>query len=103
MSTTNKLTFEDVKEDVKALLDLDGTNMYDKKLELYVNASFSKLSNEGVQNVFDKKHIAYSDYVLCLALEVSKYIDTETDFVRANFIANERKLILREMISNEKL
>lgn len=94
------LKTEEVLEDVKTILDLDGTEMYDSKLNFYIPASFNKLKNEGLPNILTKDHEAYQDYLLCLALDVAKYIDVNADVSRIHYLVTERKIVLRETFKN---
>lgn len=67
-------------ENVKVLLDLEDTTMYDKKLSLFIPSAISKLSIEGVKEV-DSSHKNYCLYCVCISYSVAVDLNLDINLV----------------------
>lgn len=76
------LSVSGIIEDVKLLLNIDGTTEFDSKASLLIAAAFSKLETEGVPNTLDIAHKYYADYLVCVASYVAKDFDADTSSSR---------------------
>ena len=67
-------------EKVKEILKIDGA-WYDSELTTMINASMSKLDNEGVTHakIDVDDEMLFSDYILCIATHVAQEIDLGID------------------------
>lgn len=65
-------------EKIKDLLDIEDTEIYDSKIILLLGGAVSTLKTAGIPQI--KKDEEFSDsYAICLAMEVSKFLDIEFD------------------------
>lgn len=97
---------EDLMMDIKVVLDIEDTTLYDSKLDIFIPSAISKLSNEGIPNILDaeneKHEYLIADYIMCLAYEVIKNIDMEVSLSRIKEMSFERKIPLREAMKRVK-
>lgn len=71
-----------IKNKVKALLNIDDTDLYDDRLEIMIGGSANKLLHEGVDNIYEEGSNAGFDYVICIAYQVALDLDLVTDYNR---------------------
>jgi hypothetical protein len=74
----------DFLEEVKILLDLEDTTVYDTKLNMYINASITKLGIEGIPEPIDNTVDYYYDYIVVLSMNARVLFDMSTDVVVLN-------------------
>lgn len=89
----------DVIENIKIHLDINDTNFYDDKLNIYIPAAFNKLQNEGVPNeIITVGNNLFFDYVMCLSYQVAQdmQMDIDEQRIKAQYIT--RVNILRSSI-----
>ena len=75
-------TISQIINDVKQVLPIYDTSMYDTDLTIYVNGAVSKLESEGVANVFTYQSPAYYDYLTCVRYQVAQDMDLDIDIDR---------------------
>lgn len=75
-------TIDQIIKDVKSVLPIANTDMYEADLNIFVNASISKLESEGIPNVFEYETSAYYDYVTCIRYQVACDLDLDIDIER---------------------
>lgn len=75
-------TIDQLVDDVKQVLPIAQTDMYDYDLLVYVNGAISKLENEGVPNVFEYGSFKYYDYLTCIRYQVACDMDLDIDIER---------------------
>lgn len=71
-----------LKTKVKALLNIDDTDLYDDRLEIMIGGSANKLRNEGVSNIYEEGSNNGFDYVICIAYQVALDLDMVSDYNR---------------------
>ena len=64
-------------EKIKDLLDIEDTEIYDSKIILLLGGAVSTLKTAGIPQI--KKEEFSDSYAICLAMEVSKFLDIEFD------------------------
>lgn len=75
MDKTDKLYY---LEKVKDLIDIEDTDIYDKKLILLISGAVTTLKTAGIPAI--SKDNEYSEsYAICLAMETAKMMDMEFD------------------------
>lgn len=75
MDKTDKLYY---LEKVKDLIDIEDTDIYDKKLILLIGGAVTTLKTAGIPAI--SKDNEYSEsYTICLAMETAKMMDMEFD------------------------
>lgn len=72
-------TIKQIIADVKKVLPIANTNIYDDQLTIFVNGAVSKLKNEGVGNVFTYQTPQYYDYITCIRYQVAMDFDLDVD------------------------
>ena len=75
-------TIPQLVTDVKSVLPIYDTTMFDNELTIYVSGAVNKLANEGVPNVFDYQTPAYYDYLTCVRYQVAQDMDLDIDIDR---------------------
>lgn len=97
---------DDLIKNIKVVLELEDTTLYDSKLDIFVPSAISKLANEGIPNILDSENTMHdyliADYTMCLAYEVIKNIDMEVSLSRIKEMSLERKIPLREAMKRVK-
>lgn len=68
--------------DVKSVLPIYDTDLYDRQLEILVRGAMSKLENEGVKNFFEYNTFRYFDYITCIRYQVALDMDLDIDMER---------------------
>ena len=75
-------TIDQIIADVRKVLPIYDTNLFDDDLRIIVNGAVHKLEIEGVPNVFDYQSTAYYDYVTCIRYQVASDMDLDIDIER---------------------
>lgn len=75
-------TLQEITNDVKKVLPIYNTNLYDDQLNILVNGAIAKLRNEGVDNVFTQGSENYYDYIVCIRYQVACDMDLDIDISR---------------------
>ena len=73
---------DQIIKDVKQVLPIYDTELYDSELMINVSAAISKLESEGVLNVFDYGTPKYYDYLTCVRYQVASDMDLDIDIER---------------------
>lgn len=77
-----KATISQITADVKKVLPIYDTTLFDDELTIYVYAAMSKLLSEGVDNLFDYQTPSYYDYITCVRYQVAQDMDLDIDIER---------------------
>ena len=75
-------TIDQIIADVRTVLPIYETTLFDDDLRIIVNGAVHKLEIEGVPNVFDYQTPAYYDYVTCIRYQVASDMDLDIDIER---------------------
>lgn len=75
-------TIDQIIKDVKTVLPIYDTELYDSDLLVIVNGAVHKLEVEGVANEFDYQSPAYYDYITCVRYQVASDMDLDIDIER---------------------
>ncbi len=75
-------TIDQIIADVRTVLPIYETELFDDDLKIIVNGAVHKLEIEGVPNVFDYQTPAYYDYVTCIRYQVASDMDLDIDIER---------------------
>jgi len=75
-------TITQITNDVKQVLPIYNTELYDTELSMLVQGAMHKLENEGVKNIFDYQTPAYYDYLTCIRYQVACDMDLDIDIER---------------------
>ena len=75
-------TIDQIKNDVKQVLPIYDTDLYDDQLSIIVSGAMNKLKIEGVDNLFDYQTPEYYDYITCLRYQVASDMDLDIDIER---------------------
>ena len=75
-------TIDQIISDVKTVLPIYDTTLYDDDLTIIVNGAIHKLEVEGVANVYDYQTPAYYDYITCVRYQVASDMDLDIDIER---------------------
>ena len=75
-------TIDQIIQDVRAVLPIYDTELYDNQLNIIVNGAIHKLEVEGVANIFDYGTPAYYDYITCVRYQVASDMDLDIDIER---------------------
>jgi len=75
-------TIAQITTDVKKVLPIYDTTLYDDQLTILVSAAMSKLLNEGIDNIFDYQSSSYYDYLTCIRYQVACDMDLDIDISR---------------------
>lgn len=77
-------TINQIIYDVKQVLPIYDTELYDDQLNILVQGAISKLENEGIPNEFEYGSSKYYDYLVCIRYQVAKDMDLDIDIERLN-------------------
>jgi hypothetical protein len=75
-------TISQIVDDVKKVLPIYDTTLYNDDLNIIVNGAVHKLDIEGVPNQFDYQTPAYYDYITCIRYQVACDMDLDIDIER---------------------
>ena len=75
-------TISQIIDDVKKVLPIYDTTLYNDDLTIVVNGAVHKLEIEGVPNEFDYNTSAYYDYITCIRYQVACDMDLDIDIER---------------------
>lgn len=75
-------TIDQIIADVKTVLPIYDTNLFNDDLRIIVNGAVHKLEIEGIPNAFDYQSTAYYDYVTCIRYQVASDMDLDIDIER---------------------
>lgn len=75
-------TVDQLVNDVKQVLPIYDTTLYDAELNIIVQGAIHKMEIEGVPNEFDYQTPAYYDYLTCLRYQVASDMDLDIDIER---------------------
>lgn len=75
-------TIDQIIDDVKSVLPIYDTDLYDEQLFILVQGAISKLESEGVPNIFDTNTFKYYDYLTCIRYQVASDMDLDIDLTR---------------------
>ena len=75
-------TIDQIIADVKTVLPIYDTTLYNDDLKIIVNGAVHKLEIEGIPNAFDYQSTAYYDYVTCIRYQVASDMDLDIDIER---------------------
>lgn len=75
-------TIDQIIADVRTVLPIYNTELFDDDLKIIVNGAVHKLEIEGVPNIFDYQTPAYYDYVTCIRYQVASDMDLDIDIER---------------------
>ena len=75
-------TIEQIRDDIKKVLPIADTDVYDEELLMFTSGAIHKLEKEGVPNSFDYGAPAYYDYLCCLRYQVASDMDLDIDVER---------------------
>ena len=75
-------TISQIIDDVKKVLPIYDTSLYNDDLNIIVNGAVHKLEVEGVPNQFDYNTSAYYDYITCVRYQVACDMDLDIDIER---------------------
>ena len=73
---------DQIIEDVKSVLPIYDTDLYDRQLEILVQGAMNKLKSEGVENFFEYNTFKYYDYITCIRYQVALDMDLDIDMER---------------------
>ena len=94
---------DQIVDDIKSVLPIYDTDLYDEQLNILVQSAISKLENEGVPNAFDYGTFKYYDYITCLRYQVACDMDLDIDIdrLKAQYITrvNTLRCILNQKSS----
>lgn len=75
-------TIDQLVADVKKVLPIYDTTLYNDELKILVAGAIDKMEMEGVGNVFDYQSNAYYDYLTCIRYQVASDMDLDIDLKR---------------------
>lgn len=75
-------TIEQIRDDIKKVLPIADTDVYDEELLILTSGAIHKLEKEGVPNLFDYGTPPYHDYLCCLRYQVASDMDLDIDVER---------------------
>lgn len=75
-------TIDQIVNDVKTVLPIYNTTLFDNDLRIVVNGAVHKLKIEGVDNQFDYQTPEYYDYITCVRYQVACDMDLDIDIER---------------------
>ena len=75
-------TLQQITNDVKAVLPIYNTTLYDTELNILVSGAIAKLEHEGIGNVFEHGTNNYYDYIVCVRYQVACDMDLDIDISR---------------------
>lgn len=77
-----KPTIDQIVDDVKQVLPIYDTDLYDEQLYIIVQGAIGKLENEGVPNEFEYGSFKYYDYLSCIRYQAACDMDLDIDLER---------------------
>lgn len=89
------LTNEYIKDQVKKILPIGGTDIFDDQLDILVGGAISKLESEGLSvnakdkngdDIFTDADNRSYDYIICVAYQLLKDLDLDVDM---NFMTEQ--------------
>ena len=93
-------TLDQIVTDVKKVLPIYNTELFDDELNIIVGGAVHKLEAEGIPNVFGYNSLGYKDYITCVRYQVASDMDLDIDLERlkAQYItrANTLRCILSQ-------
>lgn len=75
-------TTDQIIADVKKVLPIYNTSLYNDQLTILVGGAMNKLANEGIDNQYDYQSPQYYDYVTCIRYSVAMDMDLDIDINR---------------------
>ena len=75
-------TIEQIRDDIKKVLPIADTDVYDEELLILTSGAIHKLEKEGVPNSFDYGTPPCHDYLCCLRYQVASDMDLDIDVER---------------------
>lgn len=75
-------TIDQIINDVKTVLPIYDTTLYNDDLVIIVNGAIHKLETEGIPNEFIYQSPAYYDYITCVRYQVACDMDLDIDIER---------------------
>lgn len=87
-------TIDQIVDDVRQVLPIYDTDLYDTQLMMFVQGAISKLENEGIPNVFETDTFRYYDYLTCIRYQVAMDMDLDIDIdkLKAQYITRANTL-----------
>lgn len=73
---------DQIVSDVKSVLPIYDTDLYDTQLKILVSGAIAKLENEGIGNLFEYPSNEYYDYLTCIRYQVASDMDLDIDIER---------------------
>ena len=89
------LTNDYIKAQVKKILPIGDTNIFDDQLDILVGGAVSKLNSEGIDmlakdkqgnNIFEQGNDKAYDYIVCAGYQILKDMDLDVDM---NFMTEQ--------------
>lgn len=77
-----KATIDQIIADVKKVLPIYDTSLYNDDLNIIVHGAVHKLETEGIPNAWDYQTSAYYDYITCVRYQVAMDMDLDIDIER---------------------
>ena len=89
-----KATIDQIIADVKKVLPIYDTSLYNDDLTIIVNGAVHKLEIEGIPNEWDYSSSAYYDYITCVRYQVAMDMDLDIDIdrLKAQYITRANTL-----------
>lgn len=75
-------TIDQIIDDVKQVLPIYDTDLYNTQLNILVQGAMSKLESEGIPNTFEFGTPKYYDYLTCVRYQVACDMDLDIDIER---------------------
>ena len=82
MAEINVATVDKIVDDVKTVLPIYDTDLYDEELYILVQSAISKIESEGVPNKFEYGSFKYYDYLTFIRYQVASDMDLDIDLTR---------------------
>lgn len=74
---------DQIIDDVKSVLPIYDTDLYDNQLNILVSGAIAKLENEGVKlEKIENGSFDYYDYIACVRYQVASDMDLDIDLER---------------------
>lgn len=75
-------TLQQITNDIKSVLPIYDTELYDNQLMILTSGAIAKLEHEGIPNSFVYGANEYYDYIVCLRYQVACDMDLDIDIAR---------------------
>lgn len=87
-------TIDQIIVDVKKVLPIYDTSLYNEDLNVIVSGAVHKLEIEGIPNVYDYQTPGYYDYLTCVRYQVAMDMDLDIDIdrLKAQYITRANTL-----------